>query len=162
MLDYSTIRDLASEAGMEARQAGKSPLNIREFDPGKPMEFLKRIPNLGDYVPDGWKRDDNIDPYFVDSTGINLNDSGGSSLSINGFIQVLNGNYEIRDEFPHGYGITECGQFQLYIEVFVPIQKKELNLRELKEFKPRANCRIPDEIREKYFPKYSISFAAFG
>jgi hypothetical protein len=65
------------------------------------------FPQLGDYCPPGWEL---LTELFVDSLGWDLFDAGGPALSIAEFINRL--------EPGAGYGITDVGQFQLYVGVF--------------------------------------------
>lgn len=116
MLDYSQVRDEAARQARKAKREGKRPLHIRGFDPAHPLEFCKRIPFLGDYVPEGWEVADGIQDLFVDSTG--LGGEGEPALSVRRFAERLEAFRKSGD--PYGFGISEAGEFQVYIRVYRP------------------------------------------
>ena len=68
---YEYIRQLAEEATILARKEGLRPVLATEVARTYKRNHRLNIPNLGDYVPEGWTRVDFlIEPVFVDITGI--------------------------------------------------------------------------------------------
>lgn len=89
-MSLALIEQISRKAGERAASENREPL-IAFCDKD---ENIFKCPNLGNYVPDGWKL---IDRLFVDKSGF-------------GFLtQVKEGL---------GYAIIEEGEFQLYIGVF--------------------------------------------
>ena len=77
------------------------------------------IPNLGDYVPRGWKQ--TVDkPYFVDTSG--WGDPGEPALTHEQFAKAL-------AKLPEGVGIglIEAGQFQAYVATYVRTKPRRKN-----------------------------------
>lgn len=122
MMSLSCIRDMANEAGQAAEQAAKEPaiFTAGEIARGN-VGMLRKIPNLGTYLPQGWSRvelesghgvysGDNagFGAYMVDSCGFGR--AGEPALTIGEFIDQLKPGL--------GYGIVECGQFQIKIGAF--------------------------------------------
>jgi hypothetical protein len=116
MLSTETILSMAREAGEEAREAGLLPSSIRDFRPSDPLAFIKPLPFLGDYIPQGWIADPNIDPFMVDSSGFGAPDEPADT--IDQFIARLE-NYRLSGE-NYGFAICEVGQFQVVIRVYRP------------------------------------------
>lgn len=121
MMSLSTIRHMSEEAGREAAQRNMQPyVPYNEEDvqrmPGGDLWNGKRgypFPNLGDHQPEGWT--DTGESYFVDSSGLGRDDEPALTWA-----QL---NRRIIDEIVQsprklGLGITEVGQFQLYISIF--------------------------------------------
>lgn len=117
MMSLATIRamsaDIAQEAAIEDR---------RPFAPTKDDFVLWRaerrgvkIPNFGDYVPEGWERRDEETWWFVDKSGFGAEDE--PCLTFNQFLDALEAYHE--DHPGHGFAIVEEGQFQLYVAPFV-------------------------------------------
>lgn len=101
MMNLESIEQLSREAGERAAIEEREPL-VAFTDKD---EAVVKCPNLGDYVPNGWKL---IDRLFVDKSGF-----GGESkpaLTVQQFIDKVKSGL--------GYAIVEEGQFQLYIGVF--------------------------------------------
>jgi len=105
MMDLESIEQLSREAGKRAAEEEREPL-IAFIDKD---EAVVKCPNLGDYVPDGWKL---IDRLFVDK--FFSDDSDGRCLSVGQFIAKVKSGL--------GYAIIEEGQFQLYIGVFEKVR----------------------------------------
>ena len=100
MFDLRTIQAMNREHAARAAKEGRLPYIVwaEDLDNMPPFPF----PNLGNYVPDGWKLDKE---YFVDSSG--FGQEGEPALTIDQFLKVV--------EVGKGYALTECGQFQLYV-----------------------------------------------
>lgn len=101
MMSLESIEQLSREAGEQAADEEREPL-IAFVDKD---EAMVKCPNLGDYVPDGWKL---IDRLFVDKMG--FGDADGRCLTVEQFIEKVKSGL--------GYAIVEEGQFQIYIGVF--------------------------------------------
>lgn len=104
-MSLRAIEQLSREAGERAANEEREPL-IAFVDKD---ETVVKCPNLGDYVPDGWKL---IDQLFVDKTGMGT--VGEPALSIDQFIAKVKSGL--------GYAIIEEGEFQLYIGVFEKVR----------------------------------------
>lgn len=116
MMSLDTIRSMSRDAAKDARKAGKEPWHPETLE-DITLENLRRIPNLGDYTGNhatwhGWKKTDL--EWFVDSSGFGT--EGEAAMTPQQLVK------ELRDHFSKnptaGYGITECGQFQIYIAAF--------------------------------------------
>ena len=68
-------------------------------------ENLMSIPFVGDEPIEGWQEIDNL---FVDSSGFGR--AGEPALTIDEFYKQIKAGL--------AYGVTEAGQFQLYVGVF--------------------------------------------
>lgn len=101
MMSLESIEQLSREAGERAAKEKREPL-IAFTDKD---EAVVKCPNLGDYVPDGWKL---IYRLFVDKMG--FSEAGFAALSVDQFIEKVKSGL--------GYAIVEEGQFQIYIGVF--------------------------------------------
>lgn len=113
MMSLGAIESLRGEQGAKAQQAGLEPKYLGTDCRAKP-EWVRDIPNLGDYVPKGWELDADADDdglAFVDKAG---NGDGGRSMSLADLIEWLRPGY--------GYGIVEEGMFQLYVGRFKRIE----------------------------------------
>lgn len=115
MLSYSTIQQIAKDAADEARELCKVPYSIRQYS-GNVESFCRRIPFLGDYVPEGWERVPEIEPLFVDSSG--FGSAGEPALTLAEFSRKLAAFKKSGDNY--GFAIIEAGQFQVYIAVYRP------------------------------------------
>ena len=115
MLAYTTVLEIAREAAETAEKSGTEPLSIVGFDPGTPDGFVRHIPFLGDYCPDGWQPAQDIDDLFVDSSG--LGGSNEPALSVGQFIRELEEYHQ--SGINYGFGLSQAGQFQVYIRVYV-------------------------------------------
>jgi len=119
MMSGATIRQFQREAAERAAERGTQPLMIWPEDveliTAKVAigELLRiQIPNLGDYVPDGWEPvlDDDGDEvsYFVDKSGFGA--PGEPALTLEAFLLQLEAGF--------GYAMTEEGQLQCYVTKF--------------------------------------------
>lgn len=115
MMSLETIRHLSRVAGNKARHEGRKPW-VPEGEGEISEENLRRIPNLGQYVPKGWKR---AEEWFVDSSGFGR--EGEPALTIGQFVEA------VKEYFGHhpgcGLGIVEVGQFQVYVAAFEKIAR---------------------------------------
>lgn len=113
MFSLATIHALSAEAAAKAAQKRKQPFVVDQRDfaqgfnnwpqYGRRYPFCK-FPNLGTYVPEGWK----LDSYFqMDKSG---HDDGFSLGIDHGRAKLVVG---------HGYAIIEEGEFQVVIGDFV-------------------------------------------
>lgn len=107
MFSLETIKQMNEERAEEARERRLEPYLYN----GNP-EYLKRIPNIGNHRPKGWKL---VETYFVDSSGFGT--EGELALTFNQFAN--------RAKIGYGYAIIEAGQFQVYIGEFVKIENNE-------------------------------------
>jgi len=113
MWGLGTINYLNQQAARKARKRRRTP-----FVPAGPeaVEGWPPFPSLGDYDPPGWERTE--ESWFVDKTGWGRNDEPALTLEqlkrqLQEYIVVNPG---------HGFGITEEGQFQLYVTAFRPVE----------------------------------------
>jgi len=114
MMSLSTIRELSRQAASTAAKQHKVPYvvereDIEDFKLNGRISF--RIPNLGDYIPRGWKRTER-EPLFVDSSGFGA--PGEPALTQEQFINALKPGY--------GYAVIQAGQFQVYVGEFEKMQ----------------------------------------
>jgi len=100
MMGLASIITANEKATRKAKENNKQPyVATKDFDEG-----VFQCPNLGDYTPNGWIE---IDKLFVDSSGFgSINEP---ALTKDQFINRIRKGY--------GYGISEAGQFQVYIKV---------------------------------------------
>jgi hypothetical protein len=120
MMSLSTIRDMSREAGVTAAVENRTPYVLwdedevsrlpggPEWDGVTPFPF----PNLGDHEPEGWVNTGRR--FFVDTSGMGADDE--PALTWAQFNEKL--REVVGDNRKLGLGITEVGQFQLYVDVF--------------------------------------------
>jgi hypothetical protein len=112
MMDLHTIRILNDRATRKAKTREVQPLVLGEEEDidnlGKPGYV---IPNLGDHCPAGWKL---LETWFCDHSG--FGGEGEPALTLGQLKSKMKGC--IRDGKSYGYGIVECGQFQLHLGVY--------------------------------------------
>lgn len=106
MMSSATIAAIAEEAGEQARNLEYEPYFIEpghewEKDRWPPFPF----PNLGNYRPRGWKM---IDDHMADSSGFGREDEPAFTPE----------QLKRWCEAGYGYGIVECGEFQVVIGKF--------------------------------------------
>jgi len=104
MMSIITIKELNERQARKAKKLKLKPY-MAEVDRD---ERVFNMPNLGYYVPKGWKL---IDKLFVDKTGFGRRDE--PALTIKQFIKKVKAGL--------GYAICEEGEFQIYIGVFEKI-----------------------------------------
>lgn len=105
MMSIAAIIQLSRKAGERAAKQKREPL-IAFTDKDKAVMWC---PNLGDYMPDGWKL---IDRLFVDKTG--WGGKNESALTVEQFIAKVKSGF--------GYAIIEEGEMQFYIGVFEKVR----------------------------------------
>lgn len=113
MMSPATIARMTEEAEERARAEGIEPHVINSLDeiddyPPFPFKFIGR--NVK-----GWEL---LDEHFVDSSGFGADDE--PAMTVPRFIRELRLEFmehSGQDE-TYGYGITSCGQFQVYVGVF--------------------------------------------
>lgn len=109
MMSIETIVALNAEVGAEARELDLEPYVFSAFDlknlADGDLYPLRRIPNLGDWTPDGWTE---VERYFVDKSGFGRD--GEPALTAQKFAKRIKPGL--------GFGIVEEGQFQIYIAAF--------------------------------------------
>ena len=122
MMDLDTIREFQAEAASIAAKAKQKPMLMETSDVGN-IESLRRLPNIGTYLPDGWERVDastfgdngrgagtvdGVPYFFVDKTG--WGSKGEPAITVTEMAALIRPGY--------GYAIVEEGQFQIGIGVF--------------------------------------------
>jgi hypothetical protein len=129
MLSYADIREFQAEAAAQASRKKLSPMMAWPEDVGN-INSLRRIPNVGTYLRDGWERVapssikpcrteysagkvDGVPGIFVDKSGFGA--PGEPAMTIQEFADWIEPNY--------GYAIVEEGQFQITIGVFKRVLK---------------------------------------
>ena len=112
MLSYDYIQAEARKAARTSRGNGVQPASIESFNAETPLVFVRDIPFLGDRTPRGYKK---IEELFVDSSGWGTD--GEPALSVPQFIATLV-KYQ-NERKPYAFSISEAGQFQVYIRVFL-------------------------------------------
>jgi hypothetical protein len=111
MMSLATIHALEREAGKNAAQEGLLPyvpIHENEIETYPPFPF----PILGDYRPKGWEL---VEELFCDSSG--WGGSGEPALSVPQLKRKLI-ELQRANNATYGYGVTEAGEFQLYLGVF--------------------------------------------
>ena len=116
MNSLGQIMAQSREQGIMAANSKRVPLVIEREDADNRsvlFNMLRRIPNLGDYVPEGWVE---VNRYMVDSSGF---EDAAEIHSHGGFTHE-----ELMDKIVpgRGYAIVEEGQFQVKIGEFTKIQ----------------------------------------
>ncbi len=109
MMDPRAIRDLADQAARKARRDGREPYGF--FDASDVERSARSIPFLGSYVPKGYRL---VESLFVDSSGFGT--EGEPAMTFPAFIERV--AKDVGEGNRYFYGITESGQFQVYIGVY--------------------------------------------
>ena len=117
MMDPSTIRRMSQEAAAKSAAEGLTPFvyaEVSEIRDDSDRDALFPFPFLGDYVPEGWTL---AEEHFADSSGLGRDDE--PALSINQLFDLIESRMSDPDR-PRtiGWGITEAGQFQVYVGEF--------------------------------------------
>jgi hypothetical protein len=115
MMGLSEIRHLSREAAREASKVKKTPYVPFDEEEIKNRKFW--IPNLGDYVPKGWKE---VERLFCDKSG--WGSPGELALTIDQLQDKMLKYY--KEGKTYGYGMVEEGQFQCYVGVFEKGKKR--------------------------------------
>ena len=110
MWSAATILEIRDEATREAKRQRRKPTTAQDFLNGK------LIPFLGDYVPEGWVQDPNIEPFLVDATG--RGDEDEPALTQDGLRKQAR-NFVLSGD-TYGYGVREQGPFQIVVAVYRP------------------------------------------
>jgi hypothetical protein len=138
MYDLETIKEMNKEAGGNAKVNGINPLVFNEEAMNlllhcNNIEPIRSMPDLGDNVPEGWKRFNlgKIKEDFTYSYKIHKDDANGKgaffvdqgygaddepAMTISQFIKSLSELWNKNKRL--GYGMVETGQFQTKIGVF--------------------------------------------
>jgi hypothetical protein len=117
MMDIGTILEMNRERGEVAEEEGREPYAFARKETARlydgDLSPLKKIPDLGSYVPDGFEF---VAKYFVDSSGFGA--PGELAMTADEFAKVIARNG------PNAfYGIGEVGQFQVHISEFRRVSK---------------------------------------
>ncbi len=84
-------------------------------DDARLFEYIRYMPNIGDYRPRGWKL---VEHRLVDKTGLGLEYE--PALTVPGLMRW------VRSMGPgNGYAIIEEGQFQVVLGRFVPAMRRK-------------------------------------
>ena len=110
MWSSSTILDIRDQATRKAKRQHKLPVKAQDFLNGT------TIPFLGDYVPQGWVQDPNIEPFLVDATG--RGDESEPATTQDALYKQARNFVLSGDVF--AYGIREQGPFQVVVAVYRP------------------------------------------
>lgn len=129
MWSMKTIQDLADEASKRAKKQHLKPRKIADALKSWKVSGRLNVPFLGDYVPEGWVRVEEIEPYFVSASGVG--DETEPALNKDRFMLVLE-DYARSGE-PYGLGVIEQGQFQVYIALYRPDPRDWTHTGELTE-----------------------------
>ena len=129
MMSPQTIRAMSRAAGRRSRENHVEPLVVRDEDRGVLDEHLRKIPNLGDRCPRGWKRvpahtlcssDAGLVPFggkearhFIEVDASGWGSPGELALTFGQLCQWVS---EAPGE--NAYAIVEEGQFQIVVGVF--------------------------------------------
>jgi len=117
MMSIATIHEMSRKAARKAAREHKIPFMVEAEDMGHIENVLHGIPYIGTYVPKGYKR---VDSYFVDSSG--FGSESEPAMTFGAFCK------KVRERGPgYAYAITEVGQFQVYVGVYVKGGNKKLN-----------------------------------
>jgi hypothetical protein len=116
MMSYQSIQSLKDEAAEIAEVEGKTPQFVRDVLTAYRATGRFPFPSLGDYVPVGWERAEQIEPLLVDKTG--RGSEYELALTIKQFVKRLE-NFEKSGD-PFAVAIIEEGEMQLVVGVFVP------------------------------------------
>lgn len=112
MMSLQAIRDLSEQAAKRAKRERKLPMVFSETQRAMLADGeigpVRCIPNLGDYRPKGWKL---VDEHFVDSSG--FGSAGEPAMTIGDFCKLV-----AKHDADRGWGLTQEGQFQVYVGEF--------------------------------------------
>ncbi len=115
MMSPSYIAELSRQAARKAAREKKYPLLVEQGDIDACHLLLERgqlphlgIPFIGDWRPRGYKPVG--EPLFVDSSG--FGSASEPALTQREFVARLRAGY--------AYAVIEAGQFQCYVQEFIP------------------------------------------
>ncbi len=111
MFDLQTIQHLNDEFARQSAQDNRkpyAPFSAEEIEAYPPIPF----PVIGSHKPIGWHQ---IDAWLCDKTGRGDANANEPALTAQQLIAKLLAH--VNDHY--GYAITEQGQFQLHIGVFL-------------------------------------------
>jgi hypothetical protein len=115
---YEYIRKMAEEATILARQEGLRPVLATEVVTTYKRNHRLNIPNLGDHIPEGWKRIDHlIEPVFVDITG-RVRPGESNAITAFEFSKRAEQHTKGESSFVVGYGVIEMGQTQALVATY--------------------------------------------
>lgn len=133
MMSPEVIRSLSAEAALKAARLHKLPLMIEEddllLDDERLVDFLERMPFLGDYITEGYERVDACDQealagipraqhykaLFVDASGWGTEFEPALTLmEFAKAVRALGPDY--------GYALAEHGMFQVNIWVYRKVE----------------------------------------
>jgi hypothetical protein len=117
------INQLNREAARRAAREGLYPYTPEDEDLCSIADFTstfcKALPNLGNYIPAGWRKDEN--ELFVDSSGFGSESEPALTLrSLRNKVKELKAT-----DSSVGFALVDCGQFQVYIGVYHRDPKKQ-------------------------------------
>ena len=104
MLGDIAIKSISDVAAYRAAQEEQEPLVIWNAE-----RDARGIPFLGDYVPQGWRPQD--EPFMVDSSG--FGEPGERALTQDQFVEHLKAHPTL------GWAIVEAGQFQVWVQAYL-------------------------------------------
>ncbi len=115
MMSGAQIAELSRQAARKAAREKKYPLLVEQGDIDACQLLLERgqvphlgIPFIGDWRPRGYKPVG--EPLFVDSSG--FGSEREPALTQRQFVAKLRAGY--------AYAVIEAGQFQVYVQEFIP------------------------------------------
>jgi len=123
MMSGEVIRQMSDEAAQQA--AANQMLPTVVWSDETLEDDLRGIPNLGDYVPYGWRMAEcnefetlgDSDSLFVDSSG--WGSAGELAMTPDRFYRAVRSLIAEATPKTLGFALVEVGQFQVYVGVFV-------------------------------------------
>jgi hypothetical protein len=121
MMDLHSIKQANARATRTAKSKKAVPLVLAELEDvdnlGTPGYI---IPNLGDHCPAGWEL---LETWFCDSSG--FSGENEPALTLGQLKEKMKDCISAGNIF--GYGIVECGQFQLHLGVYQKKSTKKIS-----------------------------------
>ena len=115
---HEYVRQLIEEATLLAQQGGLRPTLATEVIKTYKHSRRLNIPNLGDYVPEGWTRVDwLIEPVLVDITG-RARPGEFNGLTPLEFFEITKQHTKEESSFVIGYGVIEAGQTHVLVATY--------------------------------------------
>jgi hypothetical protein len=112
---YKYIRALADEATVRSEQQGLQPAPVTRVLATWKNSRRFNIPFLGDYVPEGWEKVEEVEPLFVDCTG---RARAGEFHAITQFEFFKRVEEWVEKDLPYALGVIERGQTQVLVAVY--------------------------------------------